>query len=120
MKITLPTGDYRLWVRHHNYQATHDGEDGAVCSHFAHAHKCAFPNAVTVAELIPIVSGVEMVERKTRGEAGCFPGDQFKRRTGVQLAVARAIAHLPKSDRALIWDRVWNRKPKGFQNEFGN
>lgn len=46
------------------------------------------------------------------GEARCLRPDNFSRRKGVQMALARALkdANLSKDERRVVWEKVWHGK----------
>lgn len=90
MTLDLPSGRYKLFIRHVHEPSIINGH-------------------VTLAQ-----TEAQLCDRNGRiinsHIARCSASDQFKKKVGVRLAVARLIRGFPRPERALIWKRVWNLK----------
>lgn len=117
MKITLPSGEYSLWIHHEGLSDKHPLPKE---HRWANGHPV---KARTVARLEE-ADGRLIAEQ----HALCSALDTFRKKDGVRIAVTRLIhafavnrrSMISREERSIIWARVWNLKPHGHQNPNGN
>jgi hypothetical protein len=115
MNIDLPDGRRVQLLVHHHVPKHEEGQHGFVIP-LHDLPSTADGNVPSI-----LVNGYTVAEftdnEKTYVHtAYCSHMDQFKRHTGVKVAVQRAIAHLPREERAAIWDKVWNLSRRKVRN----
>lgn len=58
-----------------------------------------------------VVKGCASQDHPLYGAAFCHPNDQFSKRVGRKMALARALAPLPRNLRQQIWDAYFKVSP---------